>query len=54
MIRNNRKTLFENITHIYSKTRKKILSKEGTLSQGMETLTKQLPLTADLYSEKLG
>lgn len=44
----HRKAMFSNIAHMYSKTRMKILSKKDTLSQGMETLTKQLPLITDL------
>jgi hypothetical protein len=38
----------ENITQMYNKTRMKVLSREGTLSQGMETLTKQFPRIHDL------
>lgn len=50
----HRKILLEKITCMDSKTSKKILNKKGTLSLGIETMTKQLPLTADLYSENLG
>lgn len=42
------------ILKIWSKTREKILSKQQTLSQGMETLTKLLPATVDLYWVKPG